>query len=618
MHRFSPPTGTTDLVYGSAVSMNNEGDTVAIAGSLNFNQGYVDVFKLDPILKTWSQLGQEIFTDIDEVIPTMDVSLSGDGSTLAFGVIYLLASSSTSGVTMFRLNNDGNSWHTLGSTLAVGSLGPSPGLKVSLSKDGNHLIVGERYYEENTGRVIVYELSDDSIDWDEIGVVTGTSQSDRMGASVDITSDADYCAVGLPGSDLGGIDSGSVIVYSLDDPNTSFGSDPSAQVGLTIHGESPNDASGFSVKVVKVLGTTILKVAIGAIFNHGDDGNMIHSGHVRVYVYDLDDDSTNTWTQEGNDMDGDFGVIWDRSEGSFHVGDSHGFSLAMSLHGDRVAMGSPFSSKKENREAEMYYGSVKLFHYNSNVNEWFQIAENIVGESPTSNSGWSIGLSGNGKVLLIGGPSDPQGNVLVWYQDETSDEPSLSPTASESPSVSPVALRVPSIAPSISSRPSLTPPLSITDTFKIQSNFKRFHHVANKSVGTTWCLEAQTLTGGSPLFIRPCEDNTFPLSHEKQLFYYDESTHMIKVRLAPELCIKDEGEMLALQQCNADSNDFFIDQRDHESSIISVTRANSGKELYLGVDLIRIFSRVRLYREEIVNDSWNSWEIVLEVSVVLV
>ena len=65
------------------------------------------------------------------------------------------------------------------------------------------------------------------------------------------------------------------------------------QIGSDIDGEAANDFSGSSVSL-SFDGTT---VAIGATHN---DGNGSDAGHVRIFRY-----SNGTWTQTGNDIDGE-------------------------------------------------------------------------------------------------------------------------------------------------------------------------------------------------------------------------------------------------------------------------------------------------------------------------
>ena len=89
------------------------------------------------------------------------------------------------------------------------------------------------------------------------------------------------------------------------------------QVGADIDGEAVNDYSGHSVSISSD-GT---RVAIGAERNDGAGSD--DAGHVRVYA-----ESGGTWTQVGDDIDGEA------------VHDYSGYSVSMSSDGTRVAIGA--------------------------------------------------------------------------------------------------------------------------------------------------------------------------------------------------------------------------------------------------------------------------------------
>jgi hypothetical protein len=73
------------------------------------------------------------------------------------------------------------------------------------------------------------------------------------------------------------------------------------------------------------------RVAICAALNNG---NGVHSGHVRVFEYPSDDLSgsfNSTWSQIGNDIDG------------VAMSDEIGWSVAMSANGSRIVVGTPWN-----------------------------------------------------------------------------------------------------------------------------------------------------------------------------------------------------------------------------------------------------------------------------------
>ncbi|MBN2728074.1 MAG: T9SS type A sorting domain-containing protein [Bacteroidales bacterium] len=143
------------------------------------------------------------------------------------------------------------------------------------------------------------------------------------------------------------------------------------QVGNDIDGEAAGDKSGYSVS----LSDDGSVVAIGAIWN---DGNGDMAGHVRVY-----ENNAGTWTQIGNDIDGEA------------AGDYSGYSVSFSADGSVVAIGAP-----ENYGNGTDAGHVRVYENYAGI--WIQIGNDIDGEAAGDWSGSSISLSADGSVLIIG------------------------------------------------------------------------------------------------------------------------------------------------------------------------------------------------------------------------
>ncbi|CAM9326631.1 unnamed protein product, partial [Chrysoparadoxa australica] len=118
-------------------------------------------------------------------------------------------------------------------------------------------------------------------------------------------------AIGARSNDGNGSSSGHTRVYRFD------GNDW-VQWGQDIDGEAAVDNSGQSVSI-NADGTV---VAIGAPTN---DGNGDGSGHTRVYRFD---DSTMTWEQLGQDIDGEAAI------------DNSGASVSINADGTVVAIGA--------------------------------------------------------------------------------------------------------------------------------------------------------------------------------------------------------------------------------------------------------------------------------------
>ena len=166
------------------------------------------------------------------------------------------------------------------------------------------------------------------------------------------------------------------------------------QLGSDIDGEAPGDWSGRSVSL-NSYGTI---VAIGARYN---DGNGTNSGHVRVYKL-----SGNSWVQLGSDIDGEA------------PGDQSGYSVSLSHDGKIVAIGA--TSNDDNGTNS---GHVRVYQWNDV--SWIQLGSDIDGEAPGDQSGYSVSLSHDGKIVAIGATSNDDngtnsGHVRVYQWNDVS------------------------------------------------------------------------------------------------------------------------------------------------------------------------------------------------------
>jgi hypothetical protein len=153
-----------------------------------------------------------------------------------------------------------------------------------------------------------------------------------------------------------------------------------AQMGSDIDGKALNDRFGSSVS----LSTDGKVMAVGAILN---DDNGIDSGHVRIYAWD-----GSAWVQRGSDIVGKF------------ANDQSGYSVSLSGNGSVVAIGAIL-----NDGAGSNAGHVRVFDWNGST--WTQRGADRNGEASLDQSGFSVSLSSDGKVVAIGAPYN-DGNGL--------------------------------------------------------------------------------------------------------------------------------------------------------------------------------------------------------------
>ena len=211
--------------------------------------------------------------------------------------------------------------------------------------------------------------------------IDGEAFNDESAHSVSISSDGSVVAIGAPGNDGNGTDSGHVRIYQ----NISG---VWTQIGSDIDGEASGDGSGSSVS----LNSDGSIVAIGA---PGNDGNGSNSGNVRIYQ-----NISGVWTQIGSDIDGEAS------------GDLSGRSVSLSSNGSIVAIGA-----ERNDGNGSFSGHVRIYQNISGV--WTQIGSDIDGEASGDQSGFSVSLSSDGSFVAIGAPfnngnGDRSGHVRVY------------------------------------------------------------------------------------------------------------------------------------------------------------------------------------------------------------
>ena len=214
----------------------------------------------------------------------------------------------------------------------------------------------------------------DESTWSQIGSnLVGDEDYDTFGNAIAISGNGEVLAVGARGATGDRGKSGVVRVYKSVAGEWN-------QLGSDIDGEAGSDNFGNSVS----LSADGMTLAVGALDN---DGAGNGAGHVRVYAF-----AENDWSQIGSDIDGE------------RSGDQSGFSVSFSDNGNYVAIGANANDDGGNRA-----GHVRVFE---NIdNNWVQVGDDIDGGDAGDESGYSVSLSGDGKVIAIGAPYwDDSGN----------------------------------------------------------------------------------------------------------------------------------------------------------------------------------------------------------------
>ncbi|WP_452227243.1 T9SS type A sorting domain-containing protein [Lacinutrix cladophorae] len=319
------------------------------------------------------QIGEDIDGEAQGDESGWSVSTSYNGNIIAIGARSNDGNGFTDGfgynsgqVRVFE--NIGNHWIQVGQDIDGLSEGDALGHSVSLSSNGNRIIIGSisnDYNGDNSGQIVVYENINNV--WTQIGQkINGEAEGDLFGYSVDVSSDGNIIAISGTYYDGNGSNSGFVRIYQLQ--NNSW-----TQIGQDIFGESDNDHSGYSINL-SLNGNII---AIGAPDNRAEGTSITKFGHTRVYQ-----NINNVWTQIGQDIDGDT------------YGDESGSSVNLSSNGDFIAIGAIGNSVNANHS-----GRVRIFEKINN--NWVQKGQSLYGDVYNDEFGTNAKLSSDGTILAV-------------------------------------------------------------------------------------------------------------------------------------------------------------------------------------------------------------------------
>jgi formylglycine-generating enzyme required for sulfatase activity len=274
---------------GYSVSLNNDGDIVAIGANGNngngTDSGSVRVYVWNG--SVWTQRGSDIDGEATNDASGISVSLNSDGTVLAIGASLNDGNGTDSGhVRVYNWN--GSAWTQRGSDIDGEAASDYSGQSVSLNDNGDILAIGAYGNDSNgnnSGHVRVYSWNGSV--WTQRGNdIDGESANDASGFNISINSDGTILAIGAGGNSDNGTASGHTRVYVWN--GTSW-----VQRGSDIDGVAANDNSGLSVS----LNNDGSILAIGSPYN---DTNGTNSGHVRVYSW-----NGSSWTQVGDNINGE-------------------------------------------------------------------------------------------------------------------------------------------------------------------------------------------------------------------------------------------------------------------------------------------------------------------------
>ena len=182
--------------FGSDIILSSDGNTLAVGSDgwfdLHGHQGIgnVKVFQWSDEASDWIQRGTTITAATVDDGTGRYISLSPDGNTVAIGAPFTSEMlGSVGNVRIYRWNSDDQDWHQVGDRIVGKAAGEKIGTDLSMSSDGNTLVIGAQTANSNSGLVRVYEWNQGSASWLQIGQdIVGEGVAESFGESVDISS----------------------------------------------------------------------------------------------------------------------------------------------------------------------------------------------------------------------------------------------------------------------------------------------------------------------------------------------------------------------------------------------------------------------------------------------
>ncbi|WP_340077082.1 T9SS type A sorting domain-containing protein [Leptobacterium sp. I13] len=231
--------GNAGDLSGRSISISGDGNTIAIGGPFNNSlTGVARVYQFQT--GSWNLIG-EFFGEAANDQFGGAISLSNDGTTVAIGAAFNDGGGNDSGsVEVYRYN--GATWAQL-SVDIDGLAEDKLGTAVSLNNDGSVLAAGGPFNDETTGNISdnrgYVKVFDYTGSWVARPDIFGEAPGDQSGSSVDISSDGNTIVIGADNNNSG-VGHARVYIYN----GATW-----AQQGSDIDGELASDFSGDAVAI---------------------------------------------------------------------------------------------------------------------------------------------------------------------------------------------------------------------------------------------------------------------------------------------------------------------------------------------------------------------------------
>jgi hypothetical protein len=346
-------------------------------------------------------------------------------------------------------------WNQVGADL-IGDVSPDQlGRSNDCSHDGTRIILSSYSYNNNQGRVRVYDWNGTA--WTQVGNTVSdaaAANTPYFGRRVAISGDGNIIAIAAPYEHVGSdVDKGTVRVYYLNGATWTIlpdsGSLTETEAGFVdaFVGSAANDRLGEGGVILSYDGKTL------AIADKGNDTGGTDRGQVRVYTY-----SDGAWSQKGAALSGTVdsqafgggvdmtedgnhliigtagatsqvvqvyawdGTVWSQkgSDITYSGDDGFGRPVSISNDGNVIAIGIPNADLADGALADDG-GIVRMYHYAES--NWELNATLVNQDTGTGDMfGMMVQLSGDGKRMIVsaGRDNDDRGKLYTFEYTGTS------------------------------------------------------------------------------------------------------------------------------------------------------------------------------------------------------
>jgi hypothetical protein len=376
--------GESDSSYGY-VEANTDGTTYVIA-----NNGLRRIEVYHKVGTQWSLKGTPI-SYLSEESNGYGVDINSDGTIISFGEIYAPQGGYMS---VYQYSDNLQDWEQLGSTIRAlppDTTGEGFGYRTRLSYNGL-IVAGSSPFQSssNLELVVVYKYSDVSHEWEQLGQTILSEDPDNFGYgqndhgySLDISADGLTLVIGAR---LAEAQLGNARIYAYNEDSSLW-----EQKGDTIGSFNQKLSPGAPLSAEHLsMDASGLTIAIADRYDAGS------AGVTRIFQYD---DVSSTWTQLGQDINGEA------------AGDRSGwFGIKLSADGSTVAIGAPFNDGNGTNS-----GHIRVYQNESGT--WTQISQDIDGAKADDLFGATMTMSASGTTLFAVNSSNA--GTLVNIYDRT-------------------------------------------------------------------------------------------------------------------------------------------------------------------------------------------------------